>query len=116
MLSAFWHLSSLQTAQLALRAAEKTCQQLEQAAHMPSLQRFPTSGYVALLLGEIHMERNDLAAAERYLLESAEQINPESFPLALLRGPMLLCRASKPFTEIPKRQRTIGSLLSNWNA
>ncbi len=86
MLSAFWHLSSLQTAQLTLSAAEKTCQQLEQAAHIPGLQRFPTSGYVALLLGEISMERNDPEAAERYLLESAEQINPESFPLALLRA------------------------------
>jgi len=92
MLSAFWHLSSLQTAQLFLRDAENTCHQLEHAAHMPGLQRFPTSGYVALLLGEIHMERNDLNAAERYLLESAEQINPESFPLALLRSYIALSR------------------------
>ncbi|MBZ0298422.1 MAG: LuxR C-terminal-related transcriptional regulator [Anaerolineae bacterium] len=85
MLSAFWHLSSLQAVQLTLRAAENTCQQLQHAADMPGLQRFPTSGYVALLLGEISIERNDPDAAERYLLESAEQINPESFPLALLR-------------------------------
>jgi len=92
MLSAFWHLSSLQTAQLTLRAAENTCQQLEHAAHMPGLQRFPTSGYVALLLGEISMERNDLDTAERYLLESAEQINPESFPLVLLRAYLALSR------------------------
>ncbi|MBK8137380.1 MAG: hypothetical protein IPK52_16460 [Chloroflexi bacterium] len=35
MVSAFWHLSSLQTTQLALRAAESTCQQLEQAVHIP---------------------------------------------------------------------------------
>ena len=92
MLSAFWHLSSLQTAQLFLHAAENTCQQLEHATHMPGLQRFPISGYVALLLGEIQMERNDLDAAERYLLESAEQINPESFPLALLRAYIALSR------------------------
>jgi LuxR family transcriptional regulator, maltose regulon positive regulatory protein len=92
MLSAFWHLSSLQTAQLTLRAAENTCQQLEHAAHMQGLQRFPTSGYIALLLGEISLERNDLDAAERYLLESAEQINPESFPLALLRAYIALSR------------------------
>jgi LuxR family maltose regulon positive regulatory protein len=86
MLSAFWHLSSLQIAQLNLHAAENTCQQLEQAAQMPGLQRFPINGYITLLLGEINMERNDLEAAERYLLESAEQMNPESFPTALLRG------------------------------
>lgn len=92
MLSAFWHLSSLQTAQLTLRAAEKTCQQLEHAADIPGFQRFPISGYVALLLGEINMERNDAGAAERYLLESAEQINPESFPLALLRAYVALSR------------------------
>ncbi len=92
MLSAFWHLSSLQTTQLTLRAAENTCHQLEHATHMPGLQRFPTSGYVALLLGEISMERNDLEVAERYLLESAEQINPESFPLALLRAYIALSR------------------------
>jgi LuxR family maltose regulon positive regulatory protein len=92
MLSAFWHLSSLQTAQLTLSAAENTCHQLERAAHIPGLQRFPTSGYVALLLGEIGMERNDPEAAERYLLESAEQINPESFPLALLRAYIALSR------------------------
>ena len=92
MLSAFWHLSSLQTAQLFLHAAENTCQQLEHATQMPGLQRFPTSGYVALLLGEIQMERNDLDAAERYLLESAEQMNPESFPLALLRAYIALSR------------------------
>ncbi|MBZ0296634.1 MAG: LuxR C-terminal-related transcriptional regulator, partial [Anaerolineae bacterium] len=92
MLSAFWHLSSLQTAQLTLRAAENTCQQLEHAAHVPGLQRFPISGYVALLLGEISMERHDLEAAERYLLESAEQINPESFPLALMRAYIALSR------------------------
>ena len=92
MLSAFWHLSSLQTAQLFLRAAENTCQQLDHAMQMPGLQRFPISGYVALLLGEIQMERNDLDAAERYLLESAEQINPESFPLALLRTYIALSR------------------------
>jgi LuxR family transcriptional regulator, maltose regulon positive regulatory protein len=92
MLSAFWHLSSLQTAQLTLRAAENTCQQLEQAANISGLQRFPTSGYVALLLGEISLERNDPDAAERYLLESAEQINPESFPLALLRAYVALSR------------------------
>lgn len=92
MLSAFWHLSSLQTAQLSLRAAENTCQQLEHAAHMPGLQRFPTSGYVALLLGEISLERNDLDTTERYLLESAAQINPESFPVALLRAYLALSR------------------------
>ncbi len=92
MLSAFWHLSSLQTAQLTLRAAENTCQQLEQAAQMPGLQRFPTSGYVALLLGEIQMERNELDAAEPYLLESVEQINPESFPVTLLRAYVALSR------------------------
>ena len=92
MLSAFWHLSSLQTAQLSLHAAENTCQRLENAVHMPGLQRFPTNGYVALLLGEIQLERNDLGAAERYLLESAEQMNPESFPLALLRAYVALWR------------------------
>lgn len=92
MLSAFWHLSSLQTTQLTLRAAEKTCQQLEHVAHIPGLQRFPISGYIALLLGEINMERNDPDVAERYLLESAEQINPESFPLALLRAYIALSR------------------------
>ncbi|MBX3063821.1 MAG: hypothetical protein KF726_12645 [Anaerolineae bacterium] len=92
ILSAFWHLSSLQTAQLSLRDAETTCQQLAHSANMPGLQHFPISGYVALLLGEISMERNDLDAAERYLLESAEQINPESFPLALLRSYIGLSR------------------------
>lgn len=92
MLSAFWHLSSLQTAQLFLRAAENTCQQLEHATQIPGLQRFPTGGYIALLLGEIKLERNDLDAAERYLLESAEQMNPESFPLALLRAYIALSR------------------------
>lgn len=92
MLSAFWHLSSLQTAQLALHAAENTCQQLEHSAQMPGLQRFPTGGYVALLLGEIRMERNDLAAAEPCLLESVEQINPESFPVTLLRAYVALSR------------------------
>ena len=92
MLSAFWHLSSLQTAQLSLHAAEITCQRLEDAVHMPGLQRFPTNGYVALLLGEIKLERNDLDAAERYLLESTEQMNPESFPLALLRAYVALWR------------------------
>jgi LuxR family transcriptional regulator, maltose regulon positive regulatory protein len=92
MLSAFWHLSSLQTAQLSLQAAENTCQQLEHSINVPVLQRFPTSGYVALLLGEINMERNDLDTAERYLLESAEQINPESFPITLLRAYVALSR------------------------
>jgi LuxR family transcriptional regulator, maltose regulon positive regulatory protein len=92
MLSAFWHLSALQTAQLALRAAEHTCQQLAPASQMTGLQRFPISGYVALLLGEIHMERNQLDAAEPYLLESVEQINPESFPLALMRTYLALSR------------------------
>jgi LuxR family maltose regulon positive regulatory protein len=92
MLSAFWHLSSLQIAQLDLRAAENTCQQLEHAAQMPGLQRFPINGYVALLLGEMSMERNALATAERYLLESAAQMNPESFPTALLRGYVALSR------------------------
>lgn len=92
MLSAFWHLSSLQTAQLFLHAAENTCQQLEHATQMPGLQRYPTSSYVALLLGEIQMERNDLDAAERTLLASAEQMNPESFPLALLRVNIALSR------------------------
>jgi LuxR family transcriptional regulator, maltose regulon positive regulatory protein len=92
ILSAFWHLSSLQIAQLGLRAAENTCQQLEAASQMTGLQRFPTSSYVALLLGEIHMERNQLEAAETYLLESAEQINPESFPIALLRAYLALSR------------------------
>lgn len=92
MLSAFWHLSSLQTAQLNLRDAEYTCQQLEHATHMPGLQTFPTSGYVALLLGEINMERNELDSAEPYLLESTEQINPESFPIALLRAYVAMSR------------------------
>lgn len=92
MLSAFWHLSSLQTAQLFLHNAENICQQLTQAANMPALQHFPISGYIALLLGEISMERNDLDAAQRYLMESAEQINPESFPLALLRAYLALSR------------------------
>lgn len=92
MLSAFWHLSSLQTAQLSLLDAEIACQQLEQATHMPGLQGFPTSGYVALLLGEIKMERNQLDSAEAYLIESAAQINPESFPIALLRAYVALSR------------------------
>ncbi len=92
MLSAFWHLSSLQIAQLNLHAAETTCQQLEQAAQMPGLQRFPINGYITLLLGEINMERNDMEAAERYLLESAGQMNPESFPTTLLRGYVALSR------------------------
>lgn len=92
MLSAFWHLSSLQTAQLFLGTAENTCQRLEHSTQMPGLQRYPTSSYVALLLGEIQMERNDLDAAERFLLESAEQMNPESFPLALLRVNIALSR------------------------
>jgi LuxR family maltose regulon positive regulatory protein len=92
MLSAFWHLSSLQTAQLDLYAAETTCQQLDHATHIPGLQRFPTSGYVALLLGEISLERNDLDTAEHYLLESAEQINPESFPVALMRAYVAVTR------------------------
>jgi LuxR family maltose regulon positive regulatory protein len=92
MLSAFWHLSSLQIAQLNLSAAENTSLQLEHAAQMPGLQRFPINGYITLLLGEINMERNDLEAAERYLLESAEQMNPESFPTALLRGYIALSR------------------------
>ena len=92
MLSAFWHLSSLQTAQLALRAAENTCQQLAHTSQMAGIQRFPISGYVALLLGEINVERNALDAAEPYLLESAEQINPESFPMALLRSYLALSR------------------------
>jgi LuxR family maltose regulon positive regulatory protein len=92
MLSAFWHLSSLQIAQLNLHAAENTCQQLEQAAQMPGLQRFPINGYITLLLGEINMERSDLEAAERYLLESAGQMNPESFPTALLRSYVALSR------------------------
>lgn len=92
IVSAFWHLSSLQTSQLSLRAAENTCRQLELASQMQGLQRYPTSGYAALLLGEILMERNQLEAAERYLLESAEQINPESFPIALLRAYIALSR------------------------
>ncbi|MBK9121903.1 MAG: hypothetical protein IPM16_02090 [Chloroflexi bacterium] len=92
MVSAFWHLSSLQLSQLTLRAAEKTCQQLENAARLPGLQRFPTAGYMVLLLGEIHIERNELVAAEKYLQESAEQINPESFPMALLRAYVGLSR------------------------
>lgn len=92
MLSAFWHLSSLQTAQLSLGDAETTCQQLEQATQMTGLQAFPTSGYVALLLGEINMERNQLASSEPYLLESTEQINPESFPIALLRAYVAMSR------------------------
>jgi LuxR family maltose regulon positive regulatory protein len=92
ILSAFWHLSSLQTTQLSLRAAENTCQQLEAANQMTGLQRFPTSGYVALLLGEIHMERNQLETAEVHLLESAAQINPESFPIALMRAYLALSR------------------------
>ncbi|MEQ8671856.1 MAG: LuxR C-terminal-related transcriptional regulator [Aggregatilineales bacterium] len=92
MLSAFWHLSTLQTTQLSLHAAENTCQQLEHATQMPGLQAFPTSGYVALLLGEISMERNDLDSAEPYLLQSTEQINPESFPMALLRAYVALSR------------------------
>jgi LuxR family transcriptional regulator, maltose regulon positive regulatory protein len=50
MLSAFWHLSSLQIAQLNLSAAEHTCQQLEHAAQMPGLQRFPINGYITLLV------------------------------------------------------------------
>ena len=62
---------------------------------MPGLQRFPISGYVALLLGEIKMERNELDAAEPYLLESAEQINPESFPVTLLRAYVALSRLKR---------------------
>lgn len=92
MVSAFWHLSSLQTTQLALRAAESTCQQLEQAARIPGLQRFPTSGYIALLLGEISMERHELDAAAQYLQQSVEQMNPESFPMPLLRAYVALSR------------------------
>jgi LuxR family maltose regulon positive regulatory protein len=92
MLSAFWHLASLQTAQLLLNKAETTCRQLEQATQIPGLQHFPFSGYMALLLGEIQMERHDLVAAERYLLESAAQMNPESFPLALMRAYLALSR------------------------
>lgn len=92
MLSAFWHLSSLQIAQLFLSAAENTCQQLEHSTQIPGLQHFPISGYVALLRGEVYMERNELDASERYLLESAGQINPESFPLALLRAYVALSR------------------------
>lgn len=92
MVSAFWHLSSLQTTQLALRAAESTCQQLEQAVHIPGLQRFPTSGYIALLQGEISMERHELDAAAQYLQQSVEQMNPESFPMPLLRAYVALSR------------------------
>ena len=109
MLSAFWHLSSLQTAQLFLHAAENTCQQLEHATQMPGLQRFPTSGYVALLLGEIQMERNDLDAAERYLLESAEQMNPESFPLALLRAYIALSRLKTLQGDTERSESIIGT-------
>ncbi|MBI1256434.1 MAG: hypothetical protein GC204_03090 [Chloroflexi bacterium] len=92
MLSAFWHLSSLQTAQLFLRAAENTCQQLELATQMPGLQQYPINGYIALLMGEVYMEHNEFDASERYLLESADHINPESFPLALLRAYIGLSR------------------------
>jgi LuxR family maltose regulon positive regulatory protein len=92
MLSAFWHLSSLQIAQLSLHAAEDTCQKLEHATQLPGLQHYPIKGYIALLMGEVCMERNHLDASERYLLESADQINPESFPLALLRAYIGLSR------------------------
>jgi LuxR family transcriptional regulator, maltose regulon positive regulatory protein len=91
-LSSFFHLATLQTAQLRLHDAEMTCEQVLQLAHNPGWQRFPVGGYIALLLGEIMLERNELGTAERYLLESAEQINPEGFPMALLRTYVALSR------------------------
>ncbi|MCC7450747.1 MAG: helix-turn-helix transcriptional regulator, partial [Anaerolineae bacterium] len=92
LLSAFWHLATIQTAQLRLSEAEHTSRHLTQLAEAPGLQRFPVNGYIALLLGEIMLERNDLIAAERYLIESAGQINPEGFPMALLRCYTVLVR------------------------
>jgi LuxR family transcriptional regulator, maltose regulon positive regulatory protein len=92
MLSSFFHLATLQTAQLRLHEAEATCQQVLQLASSPGWQRFPVSGYIALLLGEIMLERDELDTAERHLLASAEQINPEGFPLALLRTYVALSR------------------------
>jgi LuxR family transcriptional regulator, maltose regulon positive regulatory protein len=85
LLSAFWHLATLQTAQLRLRDAEQTCYQLQSLAEAPGVQRFPVGGYIALLLAEIMLERNQLAEAESYFMEGAQQINPDGFPLALLR-------------------------------
>lgn len=92
ILSAFWHLSSLQTNQLLLRDAEKTCHQLEMASQRPGLHLFQTDGYTALMLGEIMLERNQTDEAERYLLKSVDQINPEGFPMALVRTYVALAR------------------------
>jgi ATP/maltotriose-dependent transcriptional regulator MalT len=50
MLSAFWHLSSLKQHNL-LYALLKIPVSNWNTRHMPGLQRFPTSGYIALLLG-----------------------------------------------------------------
>ena len=76
LLSAFWHLATLQAAQLRLRDAERTCHQLQTLAEAPGVQSFPVGGYVALLLAEIMLERNQLEQAEPHFLESTEQINP----------------------------------------
>jgi LuxR family transcriptional regulator, maltose regulon positive regulatory protein len=92
MLSAFWHLASLQINQLRLSGAEQTCNHLLRLLQEPDLSRFPVEGHIALLRGEIALEHNELERAEHYLGESAKQINPEGFPMGVLRAYVALTR------------------------
>ncbi|MBK8020946.1 MAG: hypothetical protein IPK19_05820 [Chloroflexi bacterium] len=92
MLSAFWHMSALLLAQLQLREAEAFCRQLLRWNERTDLQRFPVGGYIAGLMGELALERNDLRAAEAHLTESIEQISAEGFPMALLRVHVAVAR------------------------
>ncbi len=95
LLSAFWHLATLQTTQLHLRDAERTCYQGQAVAVTPGIRRFPVSGFINVLLAEILLERNQLAEAEPYFLEGTQQINPEGNPMALLRCYLGLVRLKR---------------------
>ena len=92
MLAAFWHLASMQISQLHLNAAGQTCSHLLLLLQDADLSRFPVEGHIALLRGEIALERNELDLAEQYLQESADQINREGFPMGLLRAYVALTR------------------------
>lgn len=92
VLSSFFHLATLEIAQLRLQDAERTCRQLLELSDAPHLRYFPVAGYIALLQGEIMLERRELEKAQAFLLHSAGQINPEGFPMALLRSYVALAR------------------------
>jgi LuxR family maltose regulon positive regulatory protein len=62
------NLAAVQTVQGQLGQALATCKQAEQTG-MADGRRIATAGFAALVLGEILYERNDLQAAERYLLD-----------------------------------------------